>query len=78
MKLFGGYMAYMAASASALDPAEWLKIKFQSTQLQGVNQQVNLINLAIFMWKSDILMKDTYFFIFRSSVGLFLPINRRK
>jgi len=40
MKLFGGYMAYMAASASALDPAEWLKIKFQSTQLQGVNQQV--------------------------------------
>ena len=49
MKLFGGYMAYMAASASALDPAEWLKIKFQSTQLQGVNQQVNLLNLVIFM-----------------------------
>ena len=49
MKLFGGYMAYMAASASALDPAEWLKIKFQSTQLQGVNQQVNLLNVVIFI-----------------------------
>ena len=59
MKLFGGYMAYMAASASALDPAEWLKIKFQSTQLQGVNQQVNILNLIIFMWKNDIFMKDT-------------------
>ena len=63
MKLFGGYMAYMAASASALDPAEWLKIKFQSTQLQGVNQQVNLLNVVIFIWKGHFYERYLFFYI---------------
>lgn len=44
MKLFGGLLL---ATATALDPADWLKTKYQQTQLQGVNAQFlnNALNL---------------------------------
>ena len=47
MKLFGG-LAALTASAAALDPTEWLKTKYQATQLQGVNSQIlnNALSLA--------------------------------
>lgn len=39
MKLFGGTSAVLLASASALNPRDWLQAKFQQTQLAGVNSQ---------------------------------------
>lgn len=57
MKLFGGYLL---ASASALDPSEWLKTKYQATQLEGVNAQF-LGNALSSMDKKDIMLNLNQF-----------------